>query len=127
MKRLEVWVALGLVLLSGCLFDGSPLESRQCAEGGVCPDGQTCVGGYCVLDDFLEPDADTPDISTPPPTPDADDSLDVPPTDDVVAPPDADEPCVPTAELCDGMDNDCDEGRLPWDYFGAELWEVERG
>ena len=25
------------------------------------------------------------------------------------------------------MDDDCDEGRLPWDYFGAELWEVERG
>ena len=22
---------------------------------------------------------------------------------------------------------ECDEGRLPWDYFGAELWDVERG
>ena len=22
--------------------------------------------------------------------------------------------------------DDCDEGRLPWDHFGAELWEVER-
>ena len=22
---------------------------------------------------------------------------------------------------------DCDEGRLPWDHFGAALWEVERG
>jgi dTDP-4-dehydrorhamnose 3,5-epimerase-like enzyme len=22
---------------------------------------------------------------------------------------------------------DCDEGRLPWDHFGAELWDVERG
>lgn len=22
---------------------------------------------------------------------------------------------------------DCDEGRLAWDHFGAELWEVERG
>ena len=22
---------------------------------------------------------------------------------------------------------DCDEGRLPWDHFGAEVWEVERG
>lgn len=22
---------------------------------------------------------------------------------------------------------DCDEGRLPWDFFGAEVWEVERG
>ncbi len=21
---------------------------------------------------------------------------------------------------------DCDEGRLPWDHFGAEIWEVER-
>ena len=21
----------------------------------------------------------------------------------------------------------CDEGRLPWDYFGAEIWEVVRG
>lgn len=22
---------------------------------------------------------------------------------------------------------DCDEGRLPWDHFGADLWEMERG
>jgi dTDP-4-dehydrorhamnose 3,5-epimerase len=22
---------------------------------------------------------------------------------------------------------DCDEGRLPWDHFGAQVWEVERG
>lgn len=22
---------------------------------------------------------------------------------------------------------DCDEGRLPWDHFGAEVWETERG
>jgi dTDP-4-dehydrorhamnose 3,5-epimerase len=21
---------------------------------------------------------------------------------------------------------DCDEGRLPWDHFGAEVWDVER-
>ncbi len=25
------------------------------------------------------------------------------------------------------VDETCDEGRLPWDHFGAELWEVERG
>ena len=25
------------------------------------------------------------------------------------------------------IDEQCDEGRLPWDHFGAELWEVERG
>ena len=24
-------------------------------------------------------------------------------------------------------DESCDEGRLPWDHFGAALWEVERG
>jgi dTDP-4-dehydrorhamnose 3,5-epimerase len=23
-------------------------------------------------------------------------------------------------------DADCDEGRLPWDHYGAEIWEVER-
>lgn len=23
--------------------------------------------------------------------------------------------------------DDCDEGRLAWDHFGAEVWEVERG
>ena len=22
---------------------------------------------------------------------------------------------------------DCDEGRLPWDHFGTEIWDVERG
>ncbi len=22
---------------------------------------------------------------------------------------------------------DCDEGRIPWDHFGAEVWQVERG
>jgi len=25
------------------------------------------------------------------------------------------------------MDSDCDEGRLPWDHFGPEIWDVERG
>ena len=24
-------------------------------------------------------------------------------------------------------DDECDEGRLPWDHFGTELWDVERG
>ena len=24
-------------------------------------------------------------------------------------------------------DDSCDEGRLPWDHFGAEVWEIERG
>jgi dTDP-4-dehydrorhamnose 3,5-epimerase len=24
-------------------------------------------------------------------------------------------------------DEQCDEGRLPWDFFGAEVWEIERG
>jgi len=24
-------------------------------------------------------------------------------------------------------DEYCDEGRLPWDHFGADVWEVERG
>ena len=23
--------------------------------------------------------------------------------------------------------DDCDEGRLPWDHFGTDIWEVERG
>ncbi|MCZ6597620.1 MAG: dTDP-4-dehydrorhamnose 3,5-epimerase family protein [Planctomycetota bacterium] len=23
--------------------------------------------------------------------------------------------------------DDCDEGRLPWNHFGEEIWEVERG
>ena len=25
------------------------------------------------------------------------------------------------------IDEHCDEGRLPWDFFGEECWEVERG
>jgi dTDP-4-dehydrorhamnose 3,5-epimerase len=25
------------------------------------------------------------------------------------------------------VDQDCDEGRLPWDYLGAEIWEIVRG
>ena len=25
------------------------------------------------------------------------------------------------------VDADCDEGRLPWDYLGAEIWEIVRG
>ena len=24
------------------------------------------------------------------------------------------------------VDEQCDEGRLPWDHFGAEIWDVER-
>jgi len=24
-------------------------------------------------------------------------------------------------------DDQCDEGRLPWDHFGAQVWDVERG
>ena len=25
------------------------------------------------------------------------------------------------------VDDDCDEGRLPWDYLGDEIWQVTRG
>lgn len=25
------------------------------------------------------------------------------------------------------VDETCDEGRLPWDHFGAAIWDVERG
>jgi dTDP-4-dehydrorhamnose 3,5-epimerase len=25
------------------------------------------------------------------------------------------------------VDDQCDEGRLPWDHFGTDVWEVERG
>lgn len=25
------------------------------------------------------------------------------------------------------IDDQCDEGRLPWDHFGEEVWDVERG
>jgi dTDP-4-dehydrorhamnose 3,5-epimerase len=25
------------------------------------------------------------------------------------------------------VDDDCDEGRLPWDFFGTEVWDVEKG
>ena len=25
------------------------------------------------------------------------------------------------------VDEHCDEGRLPWDHFGEEVWDVERG
>lgn len=25
------------------------------------------------------------------------------------------------------IDEQCDEGRLPWDHFGAGIWDVERG
>ena len=24
------------------------------------------------------------------------------------------------------VDDECDEGRLPWDYFGADVWDVSR-
>jgi len=24
------------------------------------------------------------------------------------------------------VDDSCDEGRIPWDHFGAEIWEVSR-
>jgi dTDP-4-dehydrorhamnose 3,5-epimerase len=24
-------------------------------------------------------------------------------------------------------ENECDEGRLPWDYLGADIWEITRG
>ncbi|MHC4262155.1 MAG: dTDP-4-dehydrorhamnose 3,5-epimerase family protein [Planctomycetota bacterium] len=25
------------------------------------------------------------------------------------------------------VDDTCDEGRLPWDHFGTEIWDVEKG
>ena len=25
------------------------------------------------------------------------------------------------------VDDDCDEGRLPWDFLGADIWEIVRG
>ena len=41
-------------------------------------------------------------------------------------------PAVPTAiiyfvDVQFSTDDQCDEGRLPWDHFGAAVWEVERG
>ena len=36
--------------------------------------------------------------------------------------------CHPELEQCTGCvtDEHCDEGRLPWDHFGEEVWEVTR-
>jgi dTDP-4-dehydrorhamnose 3,5-epimerase len=41
-------------------------------------------------------------------------------------------PTTPTTivyfvDLHFSTDETCDEGRLPWDHFGAHVWEVERG
>jgi dTDP-4-dehydrorhamnose 3,5-epimerase len=41
-------------------------------------------------------------------------------------------PAAPTAiiyfvDVQFSTDATCDEGRLPWDHFGAQVWEVERG
>ena len=41
-------------------------------------------------------------------------------------------PATPTViiyfvDLHFSTDASCDEGRLPWDHFGAQVWEVERG
>lgn len=41
-------------------------------------------------------------------------------------------PATPTAiiyfvDVQFSVDATCDEGRLPWDHFGAQVWEVERG
>ncbi len=41
-------------------------------------------------------------------------------------------PATPTAiiyfvDVQFSTDDQCDEGRLPWDHFGAQVWEVERG
>ncbi len=32
-----------------------------------------------------------------------------------------------SVDLHFSVGDDCDEGRLPWDHFGAEVWDVERG
>ena len=41
-------------------------------------------------------------------------------------------PATPTAilyfvDVQFSTDEHCDEGRLPWDHFGAQVWDVERG
>jgi dTDP-4-dehydrorhamnose 3,5-epimerase len=41
-------------------------------------------------------------------------------------------PAAPTAiiyfvDVQFSTDEQCDEGRLPWDHFGAAIWDVERG
>lgn len=41
-------------------------------------------------------------------------------------------PAAPTAiiyfvDVQFSTDEQCDEGRLPWDHFGTAVWEVERG
>ena len=41
-------------------------------------------------------------------------------------------PATPTAilyfvDVQFSTGKDCDEGRLPWDHFGAAIWDVERG
>ncbi|HED66734.1 MAG TPA: dTDP-4-dehydrorhamnose 3,5-epimerase [Planctomycetes bacterium] len=41
--------------------------------------------------------------------------------------PDRDSQILYFVDVQFSTDEDCDEGRLPWDHFGAEIWDVERG
>ncbi len=68
------WFAFfSLLIGAGCSYDGG-LGEIECDGSSDCPDGASCVEGYCLLDDELPdaglPDADDPDADTD--VPDAD-------------------------------------------------------
>ncbi len=132
-SRLSAWWPLAALLalggLTSCLYDGGPLEERLC-EGPdqLCPEGFVCVDGYCADADAVdlppeedvveEPEVDVPDEEVDPNSFCIDDDGDGFTRDDVnplcplpreLADCDSSNARNPNAaEVCDGVDNDCD-------------------
>jgi hypothetical protein len=91
MKKILLMMMIGGAL-AGC--EGEP----ECVTNLDCGTGRQCNYGVCDFAPGFEPDASTPDADAP------DASADASPD----ALPDTATPCVPSPEVCDLVDNDCD-------------------
>ncbi|MCK6575676.1 hypothetical protein L6V77_31865 [Myxococcota bacterium] len=97
---------------------GQAADAEDPAPGGALADASASAGGgggrpdagpIEPADAKAEPPPPTPDATTPIDPPDAASPVDPPDATGPVDPPDAGPgPCVPAAEQCDGLDDDCD-------------------
>ncbi len=84
--RTIAWILCGMLALamSGC--GANEKGANECFFNSECPEGFFCDGGSCqAIDDNDDPDPDTGNG------------------------PEGEPECVPSQEVCDGVDNDCDE------------------